>query len=103
MLSSFHRLLVCSQFCYDVLLFVVLLWRFIHVRAIQTSKIDLINQRYQILIVNILKNWIYRYSSHYFIKFIGFMSIYYAINLDIVSSYMILSYLNLRSIDLLQV
>ena len=32
-----------------------------------------------------------KYSSHYIIKFIGFMSIYYVINLDIVSSCMIFS------------
>ena len=70
-------------------------------RAIETSKIDLISHRYQIMIVNILNNWICRYSSHYSIKFIDFMSIYYDINLDIVSSYMILSYLYLRCIDLL--
>ena len=33
----------------------------------------------------------HKYSSHYIIKFIGFMSIYYVINLDIVSSCMIFS------------
>ena len=44
----------------------------------------------------------YKYSSNYFIKFLDFMSIYYAINLDIVSSCMIFSYLYLGSIDLLQ-
>ena len=45
----------------------------------------------------------YRYSSHYFIKFIGFIMIYYAINLDIVSSCMVFSYFYLRSFDILQV
>ena len=67
-------------------------------RAIQTSKTDLISQRYQNMIVIILKNWSSRYSSHYFIKFIGFILIYYAINLDIVLSYMVFSYLYLGSI-----
>ena len=33
-----------------------------------------------------LKNWSHKYFSHYIIKFIGFMPIYLAINLDIVSS-----------------
>ena len=41
-----------------------------------------------------------RYSSHYIIKFIGFMSIYYAISLNIVSLVMIFSNLYLGSIDL---
>ena len=53
-------------------------------RAIQTSKADLINKKYQITIVNILKNQGRRYSNHYIIKFVNFMSIYYAINLDII-------------------
>ena len=44
-----------------------------------------------------------QYSSHYFIKFVCFMPIYYTINLDIVSSYLVFSYLYLESIDLLQV
>ena len=70
-------------------------------RMIQTSKADLINRKYQIMIVNMLKNWSRRYSSHYIIKFVNFMSIYYVINLDIVSSYMIFIYLYLGSIDLL--
>ena len=29
----------------------------------------------------------YRYSNNYIIKFVGFMSIYYVINLDILSIY----------------
>ena len=41
--------------------------------------------------------------SYYIIKFVGFMSIYYAINVDIVSSYMIFSNLYIKSIDLLHV
>ena len=50
------------------------------------------------MVVSMLKNWSRRYSTHYIIKFIGFMSIYYAINLDIVSSYMVFSYLYLKSV-----
>ena len=88
---------------YDVVLFIGLLRHFICVRAIQTGKIDLISRRYQIMVVNMLKNWSCKYYNYYFIKFVGFMSIYYAINLDIVSSCMIFSYLYLGSIDLLQV
>ena len=80
------------------MLFVVLLRRFIYVGTIQTDKTDLINPIYQIMVVSILKNWSPRYSSNYIIKFVGFMSIYYVINLNIVSSYIVFSYLYLRSI-----
>ena len=69
--------------------------------AIQIGKVDLIRRKYQIMVVNMLKNQNYRYSSQYFIKFVGFMLIYYAINLNIVSSCMVFSYLYLGSIDLL--
>ena len=72
--------------CYDEVLFVVLLRRFICVGAIETGKTDLISQRYQMMVVSMLKNWSRRYSSHYIIKFVDFMLIYYAINVDIVSS-----------------
>ena len=81
-------------------LFVVLLRYFTCVGVIHTSKTDLINRRYQIMVFSMLKKS-YRYSSNYFIKFIGFMSIYYAINLDIFSLYMVFNYLYLGSIDLL--
>ena len=53
------------------------------------------------MVVSMLKNWSRIYSNHYIIKFVGFMPIYYTINLDIVSSYMVFSYLYLGSIDLL--
>ena len=43
----------------------------------------------------------YIYFSHYFIKFIGFILIYYAININIVSLCIVFSYLYLESIDLL--
>ena len=55
-LSSFYRRLVCDLFCYDVVLFVILLRLFIRVRTIQTGNVDLINQRYQIMIISMLKN-----------------------------------------------
>ena len=45
-----------SSTCYDVIFFVVLMQRFIYVRAIQTSIVNSIDQKYQIMIVNILKN-----------------------------------------------
>ena len=45
-----------------------------------------------------LKNW-----SHYIIKFVDFMSIYYAINLTIVSSFMVFSNLYFGSTDILHV
>ena len=67
-----------SSICYDMMVFVVLLRRFIFMEAIQTCEIDLISQIYQIMIVNMLKNLNHRYSSHYIIKFVGFMLIYYA-------------------------
>ena len=50
-----------------------------------------------------LKNWNHEYSNHYIIKFIDFISIYYAINLNINLSFMVFSNLYIRSIDLLQV
>ena len=51
--------------------------------TIQIGKADLI-RRYQIMVINILKNWSRIYSSRYIIKFIRFISIYYIINFDIV-------------------
>ena len=44
-----------------------------------------------------------RYFSNCFIKFICFIPIYYVVNLNIVSSYMLFNYLYIESIDLLQV
>ena len=67
--------------------------------AIETGKVNSISRIYQFMVVSMLKNWSCRYSSHYIIKFASFMQIYYAINLDIVSSCI----LYLRYIDLLQV
>ena len=66
--------------------------------VIQTDKTDSISRRYQIIVLSILKNWRRRYSNHYIIKFIGFIPIYYFINLNIVSSYIIFNYLYLRSV-----
>ena len=80
MLSSFYRLLVCRRFI-NVVLFIVLLQHFICVGAIQTDKADLFSQRYRIMIIGMLKNWSCKYYSHYFIKFIGFIPIYYVINM----------------------
>ena len=62
---------------------------------------DLISRIYQIIVVSLFKNWSRTYSNYHIIKFVGFMSIYYVINLDIVSSCMIFSYLYLGSMDLL--
>ena len=86
-----------------MMLFFVLLLNFICVEVIQISKTDLINQKYQIMVISMFKNWSCKYYSYYFIKFIGFILIYYTINLDIVSSYMVFNYLYLGSINLLQV
>ena len=55
--------------------------------AIQIGKGNSIGERYQIMVVNMLKNWNRRYSIHCSTKFLGFMPIYYAINPDIVSSF----------------
>ena len=63
------------------------------------------------MVFSILKNQNRRCSSHYIIKFIGFMSIYYVINLDIVSSFWFLAicildlsiYYKFESITLLRV
>ena len=54
------------------------------------------------MVISILKNWSRRYSGYYIIKFVGFTLIS-AINLDIVSSFMVFNNLYLRFIDLLQV
>ena len=56
-----------------MMLFVVLLQHFICVKAIQISKSDLISKKYQVMVVGMLKNWSRKYSSHYIIKFIGFI------------------------------
>ena len=76
---------------------------------------DLISRRYHIMIINMLNNYStkysshniikfvgIRYSSHYIIKFVSFIPIYYAINFDIVFSFMLFSNLDL-SIYILQV
>ena len=55
------------------------------------------------MIIRMLKNWSRRYSSRYIIKFVGFMPIYYAINMNIVSSCLVFNDLYLGSINLLQV
>ena len=58
------------------------------------------------MIVNMLKNLSRRYSNHYIIKFVGYMPIYCAINMNIISSFMVFNdlYLGLlRTINLLQV
>ena len=55
------------------------------------------------MVVIILKNWSFKYFNHFIIKFIGFMLIYYIINLDIISSFIVFSNLYIEYIDLLQV
>ena len=60
-------------------------------REIKTYKTDLISQIYQIIIINMLKNWSSSYSSHYIIKSVGFMSILYAINLNTISFSIVLT------------
>ena len=72
-LSLFYQRFGLSSAYYDMVLFVVLLQRFVYVGVIQTGKVDLISQIYQIMVVGMLKNWKRRYSSHYIIKFVGFM------------------------------
>ena len=70
--------------------------------TIQTDKTYLLNPIYQIIVVSILKNYSCRYSNNYIIKFIDFISIYYIINLNIVSC-IIFNYLYFGSINILQV
>ena len=65
--------------------------------AIQTSKVYKSKTKNQINVINILQNRSHRYSSHKnnikyvdsVIKYIGFESIRYITNLDVVSSFMI--------------
>ena len=80
-----------SSVCYDMMLFVILLSYFICVEMIHTSKADSISRKYQIMVINMLKNYSRKYYSHYIIKFVGFILIYYVINLNIVSSLIILA------------
>ena len=40
--------------------------------------------KYHIMVISILKNGSCKYFGHYIIKFVGFMSIHYAINLYII-------------------
>ena len=72
-------------------------------KEIQTGKTNWISRRYEIMIVSMLKNLNHIYSSHYIIKFVDFMSIYYVMNMNIVSLFMVFRNLYLGSIDLLQV
>ena len=89
--------------CYNVMFFVVLLQHFIYMGAIEIGKVDSISRRYHITIINILKNLSHRYYNHYIIKFIGFMPIYYAINLNFVSYFMVFSNMYFEFINLLQI
>ena len=89
-LSLSHTLIVAFEFSlayYNVVFFIILLKYFICVGAIQTSKANSNNRRYQIMVGSMLKNWSPIYYSHYIIKFVGFMLIYYIINLDIIVIY----------------
>ena len=81
--------------CYDVKFFVNLLGYFICIKAIHTSKAD------SIIVFNVSKNQSHKYYNYYIIKFIGFMSIFYVINLDIISSYTVFSdlYRSLTSLN----
>ena len=63
-----------SSLCYDIVFVIILLRCFICMRTIQTGETD--NRGH---------------SSQYIIKFVGFILIYYVINLNIVSSFMIFS------------
>ena len=89
-----------SSTCYNVVFFVVLLSRFIYVESIKGNKADSMSSKYHIMVNNMLKNLSHRYSSHYNIKFVGFMLIYYAIIEDIIAFFMIFSILYFESINL---
>ena len=56
---------------------------------IQIGKTNWISRRYEIMVVSMLKNLNHIYSSHYIFKFVDFMSIYYVMNLNIVSLFMV--------------
>ena len=88
-----------SLFGHDI--FRRLIAMFYFIEAIQRSKTNSINRKYRIMIINILKNQSRRYYNNYIIKFIGFISIYYAINLNIILFFISYSNLYLASIDLL--
>ena len=84
----------------NVVLFIVLLLTH-YLSEDDSGKTDLICRRYEIMVVTVLKNWSKRYSYHFIIKFVDLILIYYAINMDIVLSYMNFSNLHFRSTDLL--
>ena len=71
--------------CYVVMFFVILLWRFIFVEVIEICKKNSISRIYQIIVLSMLNNWNCIYYSQYIIIFVGFVLIYYVINLNIVS------------------
>ena len=67
-------------------------------------KTDLINRIYQITVVSILKNLSRIYSSYTILSnLVGFIPIYYAINLNIILFYMIFIYLYFGHVDQLRV
>ena len=102
LLPSYYGVGLLSA-CYNVVFFVVLLQHFIYVGAIEIDKAYSISRRYHITIINMLKNWSHRYYDYYIIKFIGFIPIYYAINLNIVSYFMVFSNMYFGFINLLQI
>ena len=74
--------MVLSSTCYD-------LWLCCLGTMVDDSnkKIYSIGQKYQVMIVNMLKNWNHKYSILYrIIKYVGFESIIYTINLATTSS-----------------
>ena len=64
-------------------------------RSIKIDKTDSISRIYQIMIVSILKNRNQKYYSYFIIKFVGFMLIYYDINFDIISWFLVIYILNI--------
>ena len=101
-----------SSSYYDVWFFVGLLQCGVFHRLVTTLYLCMTNSDRQngfdqlkisYLVIGMLKNESHRYSSYYIIKFLGFILIYYAINMDIVSSFMVSNNLYLGSIALLQV
>ena len=95
MLSSPYRHLVCHHFiaafashpmaCYDMVAFYLCKGDSDRQSRFDRSKISNNGRQY----VEEHENWSRKYSSHYFIKFVGFIPIYYIINLDIVLSCMV--------------
>ena len=74
---------------------IILLWRFICLGAIKTSKANSISK------ISYYDRQYVKEQESSIIKFVNFMSSYYVINFDIISSFMVFRNLYIGFIDIL--